>query len=202
MKQPEFAPQVHDHDKPTKTHKIIAGVALAVGLAGLGGAIAQGEGATAPKASITQEDTSEQAHFLNKIATPVKGDKFLVAHHTFTLKEGATVTDAKGTPRTLTETIDGIQNPAWIAGSDNDTLCFTQELNTATCFDVSDNKQFIVAKSPNAEHLLEDVSLDRVTRANAVEATVTAVEPDGFAYGDIADTQKVFQEYIAGHPTE
>ena len=202
MKQPEFAPQVHDHDKPTKTHKIIAGVALAVGLAGLGGAIAQGEGATAPKATVTQEDTSEQARFVNKVATPVKGDTFKIAHHTFTLKEGATVTDAKGTPRTLTEAIDGIQNPAWMPGSANDTLCFTLELNTATCFDVSANKPFMVAKSPNAEHVLEEVSLDRVTPENAVQATVTMVEPDGFAYGDISDTQKVFQEYIAGHPTE
>jgi hypothetical protein len=177
-------------------------VALAVGLAGLGGAIAQGEGPAKQKVEATQEDTSELSHFLSKVATPVKGDTFLVAHHTFTLQPGATVTNAKGTARTLTEAIDGIQNPAWAPESSDDTLCFTLNLNEATCFDVSQNKPFIVAKSPNAERVLEEVSLDRITRANAVEATVTAVEPDGFAYGEIADTQKVFQEYIASHPTE
>lgn len=202
MKQPESVPTIHEDDKPKRSHKVLAGVALAVGLAGLGGAIAQGEGATKPKAAVTQETTSELGHFLSKIATPVKGDTFQVAHHTFTLKAGATVTDAKGTSRVLSEAIDGIQNPAWAPETEKDTLCFTLNLNEATCFDLATNKPFVVAKSPNAEHVLEEVSPDRVTRDHAVEATVTAVEPDGFAYGDIADTQKVFQEYIAGHPTE
>lgn len=178
-----------------KLGSLAAGLALAGGIAA-GVGIAANNDSTPKKEVVTSQETFEQV--LENVTHPTVGDKFKVAQATFTLEEGATVTDGNGKETILTDAIYGIQNPAWTPKKD--TLCFLQQKDMATCFDISKNDQYIVAQK-DFKGGFQEVPLNIFTPEGAPEATVNLVEPDGFAYGQVDIRTEVLDQYIAGRPT-
>ena len=158
-----------------------------------------------PQTQETQAEVSDR--FLSFVAHPHEGDSFSVAQETFSLLPGARISDIGGEVSVVSRRIDGIQRPAWMPSTEGgyrDELCYrATEDDQTVCFEVSTNKRFIKAYRLGSDHLLHEVPVDGVTPDQAVEATVSFVEPDGFAKGVIEGPQGLEEDvWIAGRPTE
>lgn len=195
------SPETGNNKEPRK--KMVATAlagALALGTLGTVVAIAKHESGAGKEIVTSDGEAEARAQLMKQVATPEVGNHLLIAKGvSVDLLTGATVSNEQGAVSQLVKPMEKILNPAWVPSvqAEPTELCFTSGQNQATCFDIVQNKDYIVIRQEkqDSDGGFQSVEVESIKFQDATNVEVTDLD-NGYAYSE------ELHQLIAAVPSE